>query len=141
MNNGTSSYASVTAAGLYSLLLIGVEKSDPRVQAAYKWLTTNYTLDVNPGFSGSKDPTEPYQGLYYYLHTMAKALSLYGEEEIVDASGRKNPWRKQLSGRIVSMQNKTDGSWSNQNAARWYEGNPVLATSYALLALDLALPH
>ena len=39
------------------------------------------------------------------------------------------------------MQNKIDGSWTNQNAARWYEGNPVLATSYALLALDRALPH
>jgi hypothetical protein len=72
---------------------------------------------------------------------MAKALDLYGEEEIEDAGGQKNPWRKQLSGRIVSMQSKIDGSWTNQNAARWYEGNPVLATSYALLALDAALPH
>ena len=135
------SYGSMSYALLKGYIFCGVPKDDPRMQALWGWLSKNYTLDVNPGFTGSKDPTEPYQGLYYYLHTMAKALSLYGEEEIVDPSGHKNPWRKQLSGRIVSMQNKTDGSWSNQNAARWYEGNPVLATSYALLALDLALPH
>ena len=135
------SYGSMSYALLKSYIFCGVQKDDPRMQALMGWLKKNYTLDVNPGFTGSKDPTEPYQGLYYYLHTMAKALDLYGEEEIVDASGAKNPWRKQLSGRIVSMQNKTDGSWTNQNAARWYEGNPVLATSYALLALDRALPH
>ncbi len=135
------SYGSMSYALLKSYIFCGVPRDDPRMQALLGWLKKNYTLDVNPGFSGAKDPTEPYQGLYYYLHTMAKALDLYGEEEIEDASGHKNPWRKQLSGRIVSMQNKTDGSWSNQNAARWYEGNPVLATSYALLALDRALPH
>ena len=54
MGGGTNSYASVTAAGLYGLLLIGVEKSDPRVQAAYKWLTANYTLDSNFGTNSKK---------------------------------------------------------------------------------------
>jgi squalene-hopene/tetraprenyl-beta-curcumene cyclase len=135
------SYGSMSYALLKSYIFCGVPKDDPRMQALVGWLQKNYTLDVNPGFTGAKDPSEPYQGLFYYLHTMAKALDLYGEEEITDASGKKNPWRKQLAGRIVSMQNKTDGSWSNQNAARWYEGNPVLATSYALLALDAALPR
>jgi squalene-hopene/tetraprenyl-beta-curcumene cyclase len=135
------SYGSMSYALLKSYIFCGVPRDDPRMQALVGWLKKNYTLDVNPGFTGARDPSEPYQGLYYYLHTMAKALALYGEEEIEDASGRKNPWRKQLSGRLVSMQNRTDGSWTNQNAARWYEGNPVLATSYALLALDLALPR
>jgi squalene-hopene/tetraprenyl-beta-curcumene cyclase len=135
------SYGSMSYALLKSYIFCGVPKDDPRMQALMGWLKKNYTLDVNPGFTGAKDPSEPYQGLFYYLHTMAKALDLYGEEEITDASGKKNPWRKQLAGRIVSMQSKTDGSWTNQNAARWYEGNPVLATSYALLALDAALPR
>lgn len=135
------SYGSMSYALLKGYIFCGVPKDDPRMQALLVWLRKNYTLDINPGFSAAKDPTEPYQGLYYYLHTMAKALSLYGEEEIVDSSGAKNPWRKQLCGRIVSMQNKADGSWSNQNSPRWYEGNPLLATSYALMALDLALPH
>jgi len=135
------SYGSMSYALLKSYIFCGVPKDDPRMQALMGWLKKNYTLDVNPGFTGTKEASEPYQGLFYYLHTMAKALDLYGEELIEDTSGQKNPWRKQLCGRIVSMQSKTDGSWTNQNAARWYEGNPVLATSYALLALDYALPH
>lgn len=135
------SYGSMSYALLKGYIFCGVPKDDPRMQALWGWLRKNYTLDVNPGFTASKDPNESYQGLFYYFHTMARALDLYGEEEIEDASGRKNPWRKQLCGRLVSMQSKTDGSWSNQNASRWYEGNPVLATSYALLTLGQALPH
>ena len=71
---------------------------------------------------------------------MAKSLALYGEETVVDASGKANPWRKQLCGRLVAMQKKEDGSWVNENAGRWWEGNPVLATTYALLSLDAAMP-
>ncbi len=47
--NGTNSYGGMTAAGLISLLFAGVDKSDPRVQAAYQWITANYSLEVNPG--------------------------------------------------------------------------------------------
>ena len=72
---------------------------------------------------------------------MGKALALYGEEEIVDGAGTRQPWRKQLCGRLVALQSKTDGSWINQNSSRWYEGNPVLATSYAMLTLGQALPR
>ena len=135
------SYGSMSYALLKGYIFCGVPKDDPRMQALWAWLRKNYTLDVNPGFTAAKDPNEAYQGLFYYFHTRAKALDLYGEEEIEDLSGRKHPWRKQLCGRLVSMQNKTDGSWSNQNASRWYEGNPVLATSYALLTLGQALPR
>jgi squalene-hopene/tetraprenyl-beta-curcumene cyclase len=71
---------------------------------------------------------------------MAKALDLYGEERIVDAQGTAHPWRRQLSGRLVAMQSKEDGSWLNENSPRWFEGNPILATAYALLALEAALP-
>ena len=49
-------------------------------------------------------------------------------------------WRAEVCGRLVAMQSKIDGSWTNQNSPRWYEGNPLLATSYALLALEAALP-
>ena len=40
----------------------------------------------------------------------------------------------------MAMQSPEDGSWVNHNAPRWWEGNPVLATSYALLTLGAALP-
>ena len=133
------SYGSMTYALLKGYLFAGLSKDDPRVEAAWGWLTRNYTLDVNPGFEGSSDPTAAYQGLFYYFTTMAKALDLYGEETIVDAAGQEHAWRGELAGRLVAMQ-RQDGSWVNANAPRWYEGNPVLATSYAMLALGTALP-
>ena len=134
------SYGSMTYALLKGYLFAGLAKDDPRVQAAWKWLMRNYTLDVNPGFEASSDPAAAYQGLFYYFHTMAKALDLYGEEHVVDARGGTHPWRAELAGRIVSMQ-RQDGSWINDNSPRWYEGNPVLATAYAMSILDLALPE
>ena len=48
-------------------------------------------------------------------------------------------WRTELTGRLLAMQ-RQDGSWINTNAPRWYEGNPVLATAYAMITLDTALP-
>jgi len=132
------SYGSMTYALLKGYILAGIDKDDPRVQAAWKWLCENYTLDVNPGFEASGDPTAAYQGLYYYFLTMAKALDLFGADVVTDAAGTEHPWRAQLSGRLIAMQRKTDGSWVNKNSPRWWEGNPVLATSYAMLALDAA---
>jgi squalene-hopene/tetraprenyl-beta-curcumene cyclase len=134
------SYGSMSYALLKGYLFAGLSKDDPRVQALWGWLRENYTLDVNPGFPATDDPTASYQGLFYYFYTMAKALDLYGEETIVDGAGASHRWREELAGRLVAMQ-RQDGSWVNDNSAKWFEGNPVLATSYAMLTLGTALPH
>jgi squalene-hopene/tetraprenyl-beta-curcumene cyclase len=131
------SYGSMSYALLKGYLFAGLSKDDARVQAVWKWLRENYTLDVNPGFQASDDPTAAYQGLFYYFYTMAKALDLFGERALVDAAGTSHDWRSELAGRLVAMQ-RPDGSWINENAARWFEGNPVLATSYAMLTLGTA---
>jgi len=129
------SYGSMTYALLKSYIFAGVPKDDPRVKAAFEWLRRNYTLDVNPGFEASEDPSAAFQGLFYYFSTMARTLEVAGEANIVDARGESRSWRKDLAGRLVAIQRKDDGSWLNENSPRWYEGNPILATSYALLAL------
>jgi squalene-hopene/tetraprenyl-beta-curcumene cyclase len=131
------SYGSMSYALLKGYLFAGLSKDDPRVQAVWQWLRENYTLDVNPGFQASDDPTAAYQGLFYYFYTMAKALDLYGADALVDAAGTSHAWRQELCGRLLAMQ-RQDGSWVNENAARWFEGNPVLATSYAMLTLGTA---
>jgi squalene-hopene/tetraprenyl-beta-curcumene cyclase len=135
------SYGSMSYALLKSFIFAGLPKDDSRMQACWEWLRKHYTLDVNPGFEASKDPTASYQGLFYYFHTMAKALDLYGEETIVDPQGKPHAWRAELCGRLVGMQRREDGSWRNENSTRWWEGNPVLATSYALMTLDAAMPR
>jgi squalene-hopene/tetraprenyl-beta-curcumene cyclase len=135
------SYGSMTYALLKCYVFAGLAKDDPRLAAAFDWCRENYTLDVNPGFVTSKDPSAAYQGLFYYFYTLARALDAFGVEALVDGSGSEHRWRAEVAGRLVSMQSKVDGSWTNKNSPRWWEGNPVLATAYALLTLDAAMPR
>lgn len=121
------SYGSISYAGLLSYIYARMDRDDPRVKAAYDWLRRNYTLEENPGMGP--------QGLYYYYHTMAKALALYGVNEIVLADGRKINWRKDLALKLINLQNQA-GFWVNENN-RWWEKDPVLATSYTIIALDI----
>ncbi len=82
------------------------------------------------------------QGLYYHYHTMAKALSAYGQEVLALPKGKKVPWRRTLVEKLVSLQRidgKTGlGYWRNDNN-RWWENDPNLATSYAMLALEITV--
>ena len=121
------SYGSMTYAGLKSFLYAELKKDDPRVQAALAWVKRNYTLEENPGLGA--------QGLFYYYHTFAKALSVYGEDTLADVAGRAHDWRYELMKKLVTLQ-KADGFWQNENN-RWWENDPVLCTSYSLLALNI----
>jgi squalene-hopene/tetraprenyl-beta-curcumene cyclase len=125
------SYGSMTYSGFKSMLYAGLTEDDPRVKAAVKWITNNWTLEYNPGSGGSAD------GQYYYLHAFAKAMQAYRHDEITDGKGVKHNWRNELND-FLKAQQKPDGSFVNAKSERWFEGNPVLATSYAVLALQEA---
>ena len=122
----TRSYGTMTYAGLKSMLYAKLHKDDPRIEAAYNWLRENYRVDETAKMGN--------QGLYYYWLTMARALTVYNNDEFTDASGVTHNWRKELASEIIKVQN-TEGWWINENA-RWWENNPVLVTAYALLALE-----
>jgi len=123
---GLRSYASMTYAGLKSFLYAGLDKEDLRVTAALDWISRHYDLKSNPGVGQ--------QGLFYYYHVFAKALHAYGQESIVDSKGVSHNWRADLLEQL-SVKQQADGAWTNP-ADRWYEGDPNLVTSYALLALS-----
>jgi squalene-hopene/tetraprenyl-beta-curcumene cyclase len=127
---GLRSYGSMTYAGLKSMIYAGVGKDDPRVKAAYDWVKQNYTVTENPGMGE--------QGLYYYYHTFAKALSTIGDERLTSTDGQSHDWRAELVQQLASTQ-KADGSWVNGNT-RWLEGDPNLVTAYSLLALSYCQP-
>ena len=124
------SEGSMTYAGLLSFIFADLKKDDPRVQAAYKWIRQNYTLDENPGVGR--------QGLYYYYHTMAKALTAYDEDFLVIPEGKEINWRKELTIKLIQTQ-REDGSWVNETA-RWWENDPNLVTSYVLISLNRITP-
>jgi len=129
--NGTASYGGMTAAGLISLLFAGVDKGDPRVQAAYNWMTANYTLDVNPG-------TDAKHGLFYFYNAFAKVMAAYGEDEFTDGRGQRHNWRNELAQKLIGMQSP-DGSWTNKDSNKWWEDKPQLVTAWSVIALEHAL--
>ena len=123
---GSKSYGSMTYAGLKSFIYCNVDKTDPRVIAAYNWIKANYTLQENPGMGE--------QGLYYYYHTFVKALKAVGGKTLKDNKGVEHLWEKEMSEKLGLLQN-AEGYWVN-NAERWWESKKELATAYALLALS-----
>jgi squalene-hopene/tetraprenyl-beta-curcumene cyclase len=89
---------------------------------------------VNPGFKTTGKKDVPYQGLFYYYLTMARALKAFGATTLTDGDGVARDWRKDLRGILFRTQSD-NGSWQNVRSSRWMEEDPVLVTSYALLAL------
>lgn len=131
-------YGSITYSGFKSYLYANLDRDDPRVVDAYKWICANYTLEQNPGMPEE----QKLQGYYYYVLTFSRALSAWGSTTIPVAgkSGEKpeaRDWANDLVDKLVSLQEK-DGSWKN-TADRWMEGDPNLTTVYALLALQKAI--
>ena len=115
-------YGSMTYAAVLSMCHARLDKGDPRVRQSLEYCREHWTLDENPGMGR--------QGLYYFYDIMARALSASG----VDTVGGHD-WRKELSAKIVSLQ-REDGSWCNDNN-RFWEADPVLCTSFAMLVLEL----
>ena len=87
-DGGLRSYASMTYAGLKSMIYAGLGKDDLRVKAALAYVKAHYTLDENPGLGQ--------QGLYYYYHTFAKTMFVLGEPALIDALGNSHDWRAEL---------------------------------------------
>lgn len=130
-----SSYGSMTYSGLLSFLHARVNRGDPRVKKAFEWISRNFTLEVNPGMATPEKPELGLQGLFYYYHTMAKALSTYGKSIIVDRRGVRHDWARELGEKLAAIQ-KENGLWVNQ-ASRWMERIPTLTTCYAILAMTM----
>ena len=115
-------YGSMTYAAVLSMCSAKLDRGDPRVRQSLEYLTKYWSVDENPGMGN--------QGLYYFYDIMARALSAAGVEKVGD-----HDWKKELSAKVISLQ-KPDGSWANDNN-RFWEADPVLCTSFALLVLNL----
>ena len=127
--NGTvslRSYGSMSYAGLLSFIYAEMDPADPRVIAVKEWLNQNYQIKENPGMGK--------QGLYYYYHTMAKALSIAGIDTLNPSQNVSKDWKRELSLTLLDLQS-SQGFWVNESG-RWWEKDPVLVTCYAMLALE-----
>lgn len=123
------SFGSITYVGLLALIYADVTRADPRVVSAVNFASRHWTLEENPGMG--------LQGLYFYYNVMGRALATAQIDAIPRAQGGDAiAWRDELVRKLVALQ-RPDGSWGNANN-RFWENDPVLATSYALLALEYA---
>ncbi len=132
------SYASMTYGGLMSLIYAGMSADEPQVQAALRWIGSNYTLEENKGLGVRQaDPAAAQQGLYYYYHSFAKCLAALGEPTIQTDQGERH-WARDLFDALHARV-KPDGFFQNEND-RWWEQDPVLVTAYCLNAMNHAVP-
>ncbi|NIM96074.1 MAG: PKD domain-containing protein [Anaerolineales bacterium] len=122
---GTTSYGSMTGAGIWSLALIGLEPTESQFKAALDWVYDRYTWDFNPTTYGSWGTN----ALYYYYLTMAKALTM-ARQTYVGTSD----WFFDLASELIDRQ-QSDGRWYNPSGSFW-ESNSELVTAYAVLALE-----
>ncbi|MCX7818352.1 MAG: terpene cyclase/mutase family protein [Kiritimatiellae bacterium] len=135
----------MTYAGLLSYIYADVDRTDPRVEATVNWIVRNWSLDANnpraPG-EGKTATQDDREGLFYMYNVMAKGLAAYGQDVFRPPNAPPFNWRVELIQRLLALQ-KTDpatglGYWVN-DVGRYWESDPVLVTSYALIALQVAL--
>ncbi len=128
-------YGSMTYSGLLALIYADVRRSDPRVTSAFGWAGRHWTLEENPGMGA--------RGLYFFYYVLSKALRAHGSDQIPMADGTPLLWREELLRTLLALQivdESTDtGYWTNAQSKKFMEGNAVLVTAYALLALQNAL--
>ena len=115
-------YGSMTYAAVLSMCHANLDRGDPRVKQALAYCERHWSVDENPGMGN--------QGLYYFYDIMARALAASGVAEVGG-----HDWRAELAAKLLSLQ-RADGSWANANN-RFWEADPVLCTSFALLVLEL----
>ncbi len=128
-----ATYGSMTYAGILSLIYADVDRGDPRVRSALDWASKHWTLEENPGKGDA--------GYFYFVNILAKCLNTLGQDDLLDEKETPIAWREELVQRLVAMQRaegETMGYWENEDNTYW-EGNPILVTPYALIALQLAL--
>ncbi len=126
------SYGSMTYAGLLSYIYTKVEQDDPRVKSTFDWAINHWTLKENPGVGQ--------EGVFYFYNVMSKGLHAFGVTTF-EKEGKKIDWREELIKKLLSLQKtneKGEVHWVNESG-RYWESNPVLVTSYSILALIMAL--
>ncbi|HLY73381.1 MAG TPA: prenyltransferase/squalene oxidase repeat-containing protein [Planctomycetota bacterium] len=123
------SYGTATADAILSLLALSVKPADPSLASAVAWLSRNHRSDVVPGFDDSGEKWRTGM-LYYYLAASAQAFHQTG--------GGPAGWRSDLL-RSLAARQRSDGSFKNASFLM-KEDDPLLATTFALLAFESAAP-
>ncbi|MFW6134395.1 MAG: prenyltransferase/squalene oxidase repeat-containing protein [Elusimicrobiota bacterium] len=113
------SYGSATADGMIGLLKAGA--SDKKIKKGLKWISENYTWEVNPHYDKRKRDQ-------YYVQALAAALDLTGKETIKDGEGNIHNWYHEAVQKMLREQ--SEQGW-------WKTSEEPLFTTYMLKVLQL----
>jgi len=129
-----NSYGAMTGDGLRALLQCGLKPDHPRVVAAKKWLQKNFSVKTNPGtFEKNREGLRG-ATYYYYLWSIAHALTRLGIVELETSRG-KIKWAELMADELIKRQ-KNDGSWVNRFTDA-KEDDPLLSTPWAVTTLAI----
>lgn len=126
----------MTYSGWLSLIYAQVDRDDHRVRSAVQWARNNWSLEENPGLGDS--------GLFFFYNVVSRAMDTYGTDSLTLATGDTVNWRQDLLAELVARQKAVEdapgqGYWVNAGSSRFWEGDAVLVTSYAIHALLSAM--
>jgi hypothetical protein len=133
------SYGAMTYDGIKTFLYAGLKKDSPEVKAAMDWVRKNYSVEVHPGFAFDQAKRDHLRGLYHYYMVMARALHAFGERPLETFDGKKHDWPAELGEQLLKTV-RDSKMWKNENPG-WYEGDPVLVTSYVLTTCDVLFQY
>jgi len=121
------SYGTATCDGIRALAALGEDQDHDRVQRAVTWLTERPSLEVVPGFEDLPAEADWQRGLrFYYYASLASASKHFPPVQ-------RAACRQGLIELLVKEQLK-DGKWANPSP-KMHEDDPLIATSFALIAL------
>jgi squalene-hopene/tetraprenyl-beta-curcumene cyclase len=132
-------YGSMTYDGIKTYIYAGLKKDSPEVKSAIDWVRKNYSVELHPGFPFDAAQRQHLRGLYHYYLVMSRALEAYGENPFETFDGKKHDWAREIAEQLVESV-KEDKMWKNDNPA-WFEGDPLLVTSYVLVTCDTLLKN
>ncbi len=135
------SYGSMTYALLKCYVFAGLPKDDPRLQAAFEWCQRNYTLDVNPGFDVALDPTAPpTRACSTTSSRWPRPSTPTASRPLSTPTAASTPGAASCAAAWSRCRAEPTARGSTTTARAGTRAIPLLATAYALLALETALP-
>jgi hypothetical protein len=125
------SYGSATCDGLRALIAAGEPINAAPCQNAIAWLNREAIIEQVPGFLLTAEQAMWAEGLrYYYWQSLARVWHLL-------AADKRESLQITLAETLLTAQNAA-GYWQNRSA-RMREDDPLLATCFALLAINRLL--
>lgn len=124
--NYFSSYATATCDGLLALKTLEDESLEQRIAKATDWLMVNAELKYPQGIP--HDTTEQWHEVMRYYHLLVRA-------EAFHTMAYQGAWQKEMV-EILAQEQRADGSFSNPMGAPNKEDDPLLATAFAIVALQ-----